>query len=203
MRALFGLLKGWEEKLGGSERVAADRHQLRLFLGRGWDRGAPHMSRPTWEIIIPPRPADAPPDTPVVDPWKEYTLEVALHGPRPDLQYIGDEKLPELSLVSSVIVCEDHSIHPKSLMQILSRMKCLDCFDGDVFDETENLDLTREYRKGLCLSLKGYIYLRFSSPDFLLSSSSVSAPVATIAQCIKPGIPVPVFQAADFEFGAC
>ncbi|OBT86810.1 hypothetical protein VE02_03916 [Pseudogymnoascus sp. 03VT05] len=34
-------------------------------------------------------------------------------------------------------------------------MKCLDLFDGYIFDETEDLDLTREYRKALaqCLHL--------------------------------------------------
>lgn len=213
MRAVFGLLKGWEERLGGSEGVAAGRHQLRLFLGRGVDRRVTDptlLSPPTEDFIIPRGAADAPPDAPVVyhgphavvDSWEEFGL-LTSGIPRPDLQYIGDDKLPELSLVSSVVVCGGHTIHPKSLMQILSRIKYLDLMDGFIFDETENLDLTREYRKGLCLPLKGYIYLRFSSPDFLLSSSSVSAPAATIAQCTKPGIPVPVSQAADFEFGAC
>ncbi|OBT71449.1 hypothetical protein VF21_10596 [Pseudogymnoascus sp. 05NY08] len=188
MRALFGLLKGWEERLGGNERVVADRHQLRLFLIRGWDRGAPHPPHPTEENIISPRPADAPPDAPVVHhgrhfsviPWKDFRLEVDRRFPRPYLQYIGEEKLPELSLVSSVIVCEGHDIHPESLIRILSRMKCLDCFIGYLFDETENLDLTREYRKALaqCLHLLPRS-LSVLSPRFLppflkpLTSNSV------------------------------
>lgn len=125
MKALFGLLKGWEERLGGSEHVAAERYQLGLFLRRGASRGLPDpplTPRPTEDIV---------------------------RAPWPDVRYIGEEKLPELSLVSWVKLCDDHIIHPESLMQIVSRMKCLDSFEGDFFDESWSLDRTREYRKGM------------------------------------------------------
>jgi hypothetical protein len=133
MKALFGLLKGWEERLGGSERVAAERYQLSLFLGRGWGTDVP--------------------DLPLTPP----PTEDIVRAPWPDVRYIGEEKLPELSLVSWVTLCERHGIHPESLMQIVSRMKCLDRFEGDIFEEGWSLGRTREYRKGMWLWLSRFV----------------------------------------------
>ncbi|OBT49286.1 hypothetical protein VE00_00278 [Pseudogymnoascus sp. WSF 3629] len=146
MKALFGLLKGWEERLGGSERVAAERYQLSLFLGRGWGTDVP--------------------DLPLTPP----PTEDIVRAPWPDVRYIGEEKLPELSLVSWVTLCERHGIHPESLMQIVSRMKYLDRFEGDIFEEGWSLGRTREYRKvlGECLHLLPRSISLFH-PDFLPS----------------------------------
>lgn len=79
------------------------------------------------------------------------TCSRASSGPPPliDVRYFGEEKLLELSIVSSMILYENHGIRPDSLMQILSQMKCLDHFQGNIFGEIKNLDRTREYRQGL------------------------------------------------------
>ena len=65
------------------------------------------------------------------------------------VRYIGEEMLPELSIVSSMILHEGHDIHPESLMQIISRMECLVDFEGNIFEESMSLELIREYRKGM------------------------------------------------------
>lgn len=183
MRMLFAMLKGCEERLGGSEGVAG--HQLRLNLGTMPPGGShPFVDDPwiiaaranpplppssTGEILTPPRLADVATDdpsyihiyTPPVEtftrslsrPWPEF-LPRKIVGRPPDVyvRYIG-EKLPELSIVSSVafsvMFLPKPYIHPESVMQILSRMKRLDSFTGHLFDESRGLAHTREYRKGL------------------------------------------------------
>lgn len=179
MRMLFAMLKGWEERLGGSEGVA--EHELCLNLGTMPPRGTHPFVDDPWvkaakanpplppssrgEIFIPPRLADAAPDDPpyippvetftrpLARPWPEY-LPKELVGRPPDVyvRYIG-EKLPELSIVSSVVFSvmflPDPYIHPESVMQILSGIKRLDYFSGHLFEESRGLSHTREYRKGL------------------------------------------------------
>lgn len=175
MRMLFALLKGWEERLGGSEGVAG--HQLCLNLGTMPPGGYHPFVAPSWviaaranpsvppssmgEIFMPPRRADAalddPPYTPPVEtftrshsrPWPEYLPKgIVGRPPDVDLRYIG-EKLPELSIVSSVAFFRGPYIHPDSVMQILSGMKRLNYFCGHLFEESRALAHTREYRKGL------------------------------------------------------
>lgn len=83
-------------------------------------------------------------------PWLGHTSgPVLARAPLIDVRYVGEEKLPEIIIVSSVIFYENHDVHPNNLMQILSQMKCLDHFRGNVFSEVKNLDRTREYRRGL------------------------------------------------------
>lgn len=211
MRALFGLLKGWEERLAG------DQYQLRLFLGteyRQKEAGVPLPPSPTVDIVRPPRPADTPLDAqPGVyrRPMLVRPLPEPIVAPPPQIgmRYISEEMLPELTIVSSMILYNGHDIHPESLLQIISQMKCLVDFEGNIFEENVSLELTREYRKGmwLWLSLLGRVCVwcvfRGSSSDFLLSSSSVFAPFATIAQCIPVEIPVCGSRPAYFVFGAC
>lgn len=211
MRVLFALLKRWEERVDGDGGVAGDRYQLCLFLGRGRVKSAPNPPPPppppTGDIVIPRRPADAPPDAPpgvyrrptMVRPLPEPRVDPP---PQIDVRYIGEEMLPELSIVSSMILHEGHDIHPESLMQIISRMKCLVDFEGNIFEESMSLELIREYRKGmwLWLSLLGRVCVfRGSSSDFLLSSSSVSATSATVAQSIPSGIPGLGARAVEFD----
>lgn len=213
---LFALLKGWEERVDGGGGVAGDRYQLRLFLGMGYFKSAPDPPPPpppppTVDIVRPPRLADAPPDAPpgvyrrplLVRPLPEPRVAPP---PQIDVRYIGEEMLPELSIVSSMILYEGHDIHPESLLQIISRMMCLVSFEGNIFEENMSLELIREYRKGmwLWLSLLGRVCVfRGCSSDFLLSSSSVSAPSATIAQSIPSEIPGLGSRAVDYVLSAC
>lgn len=169
IRVLFALLKGWEERVDGDGGVAGDRCQLRLFLGRGRVKSAPNLPPlppppPTVDIVIPRRPADAPPDAPpgvyrrpmLVRPLPE---PIVAPPPRIGVRYISEEMLPELTIVSSMILYNGHDIHPESLLQIISQMKCLVDFEGNIFEENVSLELTREYRKGmwLWLSLLGRV----------------------------------------------
>ncbi|KFY65828.1 hypothetical protein V496_02312 [Pseudogymnoascus sp. VKM F-4515 (FW-2607)] len=157
MRVLFGLLKEWEEGLDGSGGAAGGQCCLGLHLGA---RDRPNEAEPT----LPHPPMGEPPmgnavmesgprDEPVVfrRSFSDFVMRplpkdapeepVVAHRPMINMQYIGEEKLPDLSLVSSVFINQDHRIHLESLMQILSRMKCLVGFGGYIFGEVQSLDL--------------------------------------------------------------
>jgi hypothetical protein len=159
LRMLFGLVKKWEESLAGS--VMVGRCQLRLSLSTRFRQNTRFTAPPPppqshigalsgfgGGFIIGPLPGVA------NDAQNEPAVN--LLG-QTDVQYIGEQELPDLNLVSSVTLPEGHGIHPESLIQILSRMKCLIEFEGTIFGEDKSLDLTREYRKGTWLSILGRV----------------------------------------------
>lgn len=134
IRVLFGLLKEWEGRLDGSGSGNAAGGQCCLGLHLG-TRDRPSEA----ELTLPHPPIGEPPtgnavmesgprDEPVVfrrsfsdfvmGPLPEDAPEepVVGHHPRINMQYIGEEKLPNLSLVSSVFINIFHFIYLKSLM---------------------------------------------------------------------------------------
>lgn len=135
MDMLFGLLKGWEERLDRSGSLAGNWYKLILSLNTDCQQIA----------VNPPLPLQHLPRKPV----REWAGPVVIRVPLVDVQYVGKEMLPDLCLVSSVELQEGHGIHPESVMQILSRMKHLVEFEGSIFSENRNLSLTHEYREGM------------------------------------------------------
>ncbi|OBT64547.1 hypothetical protein VE03_05284, partial [Pseudogymnoascus sp. 23342-1-I1] len=115
---------------------------------------------PPAEEIIPP------PDAPVphqarhsaLTPWARHppspSPEPTHRRPRIDVRYIGDEEeLPELGLVSEVVVCEGHKIHPSTLLLLLSRLRGVHRFGGTIAEEHWDVRVTREGRKVLAEAL--------------------------------------------------
>jgi hypothetical protein len=153
MSILFGLLKGWEERLDGSGSLEGDFYDLHLFLATDCQQSAVNpplrLQLPsTYEIIN--EWAEPQLQLPrIIEPVNGWTKSVTRVPPRIDVQYVGKEKLPDLCLVSSVELCENHGIYPETVMQILSRMKHLVKFKGNIFQEGGNLSLTRGYREGM------------------------------------------------------
>ncbi|OBT68980.1 hypothetical protein VE03_01415 [Pseudogymnoascus sp. 23342-1-I1] len=170
MRVLFGLLKQWEGRLdGGGGGAAWDQGSLRLYLGSRDRESEEESTLPRFPVDGPPTGVavmgSGPRDEPVeirrsfsdfvMRPLPEDAPDEPVVARRPliHVQYTGEEGLPDLRLVSSVTVDSYHGLHLKSLMQIVSRMKCLVEFRGVMFSETRNLDLIREDRKVLAQNL--------------------------------------------------
>lgn len=182
IKALFDYLKGWEERLNASWTVAAGQHQMDLLLGKEFRHTEAVLPMPpshTEDIVVPPLPAKALANLPPEAPGRHFARRLWLgHAPEQvlarhpliDVRYVSEEKLPELSIVSSMILYENHSIHPDSLMQILPQMTCLNHFQGNIFGEIKNLDRTREYRQGLSL-IRGMCFLVWALTFLVLAQS--------------------------------
>lgn len=89
MKALFGHLKGREERLDASGTVAASQHQMRLLLGKEFrqkEAVPPMPPSHTEDIAVPPLPAQSPANVPLEAPGRHFARRPWLgHAPEPVL----------------------------------------------------------------------------------------------------------------------